>query len=183
MSDAAASNHARAWDTPDEFGVPGNMFGGHAESFFARLARIVMVAALLEHRLLFFYQALNGVPQHEGASLPASTIVRRIKEGLKAFPALSDHTQVEKWLDECAGLLDRRNHHVHDLWPAQDGGRIFGWRFDRKATPDSLTKFVDLTADEMQADLERLLDAVRIWERVYSLVSGGRHLATSGGAA
>lgn len=179
MNSAAMAAWAQDWNTPDDFGVPGNMFGRHSEEFFERLARIVMVAALLEHRLLAFYQSLKGIPQYKETNLAASTVVSKTRKGLHALSGANERGQVEAWLDEVDDLLERRNHYVHDLWPAQSGDRIYGWRFDRKATPGSPTKHIELTAEEMQDDLRRFLDVVRRWERLFPLVSAGHHLPDS----
>lgn len=183
MNSAATTAWAQDWNAPDEFGVPSNMFGRHPEEFFGRLSRIVMVASLLEHRLLSFYQSLKGIPQHEETNLAASTVVSNIRKDLLALSDANERGQVKAWLDESDYLLDRRNHYVHDLWPAQDGDRIYGWRFDRKATPASPTKHIDLTPEEMQTDLRRFLDAVRLWERLFPMISRGQHIAATGGAS
>src|ERR1019366_53974 len=46
--------------TSDRFGVPSNIMGRHNEEFFAMLGRIVALAAILEYKILVFYQYLVG---------------------------------------------------------------------------------------------------------------------------
>ena len=47
----------------DRYGVPSNITGRHSEDFFSTLGRIVSLAAILENKILSFYQYLVGRSQ------------------------------------------------------------------------------------------------------------------------
>lgn len=48
---------------PDRFGVPDNMFGPMPEDFYSAVGRVVLIAALLEVKLVDLLNTLDRVPQ------------------------------------------------------------------------------------------------------------------------
>ena len=61
----------------DDFGVPLNITGRHAEDFFSVLGRIVALAAILENRILVFYQYLVGRRQDEHTELAVGQLITK----------------------------------------------------------------------------------------------------------
>jgi hypothetical protein len=162
--------------TVDDFGVPINIMGLHPERFFSMLGRIVSLAATLENKTLGFYQNLVGSSQDEHIELPVSKLIKNSLSELHRLPQ-ADAEFAREWLLEARAITRRRNDYVHSLWPAQGGGKLFGWRA-RKRKHGGSVEVVELTHDDMQEDLNRLvalLDVRRLL-RFQGLVSGRRHL-------
>jgi hypothetical protein len=162
--------------TGDDFGVPSNIMGSHPERFFSMLGRIVSLAATLENKTLGFYQDLVGSTQEEHIELPISKLIGNSLKELRRLPQ-ADAELAREWLLEAGAITRRRNDYVHSLWPAQAGGKLFGWRTRRRKDGGSV-EIVKLTHDDMQADLSRivaLLEVKRL-HRFLGLVSSGQHL-------
>ena len=124
------------WTAPDQFGVPFNLMGHHPEEFFSMLGRIVTLSASLENRLLVFYQSLVGAAQNEFTGVPAGKLLKRCRGELHRLDGRPDDRQLtEDFLAKAAAITERRSHYVHNLWPAQPGGRLFGG--DRRASKAS----------------------------------------------
>lgn len=70
-----------------------------------------------------------------------------------------------------------RNDYVHNMWPAQGDGRLFGWRVPKKrnATASITT---EATLEEIRGDLNRLVALLQVnrLNGILGLVSGGQHL-------
>jgi hypothetical protein len=62
---------------PDQFGVPPNVMGRHPEEFFSILGRIVALSAILENKILVFYQYLVGRRQDEHTGLPVGQLIAK----------------------------------------------------------------------------------------------------------
>jgi hypothetical protein len=158
----------------DDFGVPLNILGRHPEEFFSIMGRIVTLSATLEHQVLIFYQYLVGRDQNAYTDWPISKLIRSARKELERLPA-PDADLAREWLKEADVIRKLRNEYVHNLWPAQSGGRLFGW------SPSNNEKSVmttEKTMDDMRADLDRLIELLRVprLHRIQGLVSGGRHL-------
>jgi hypothetical protein len=68
--------------TSDQFGVPSNIMGRHNEEFFSMLGRIVALAAILEYKILVFYQYLVGRRQDVFTELTLAKLIARAQEDL-----------------------------------------------------------------------------------------------------
>ena len=163
------------WGATDAFGVPLNIAGRHPEDFYSMLGRIVSLAATLENKTLGFYQDLVGGTQDDFIELSISAL---INNSLKELPRLADADAqfASQWLADARAISARRNDYVHSLWPAQGNGELFGWR--RRRMKDGTTKIVNLTMDDMYADLQRLVALLETGRllRFQAIVSGRQHL-------
>lgn len=159
----------------DDFGVPLNILGRHPEEFFSIMGRIVTLSATMEHQVLIFYQYLVGRDQTLYTDWPVSKLIREARKGLKRLPA-SDADLARQWLREADEIRLARNNYVHNLWPAQGDGRLFGWRVSGPGPKASIT--TEKTMDDMRADLDRLIELLKVprLHRIQALVSGGQHL-------
>lgn len=120
----------------DDFGVPSNLLGRHDEALFSMVGRIVMLSATLENRLLTIYQALKGAAQNEYTNLSMGRLISGSSDELHRLDRRPDHRQMlETFLAEAKAVIERRNHYVHNLWPAQACGTMWGWR----PSPDGCT--------------------------------------------
>lgn len=163
----------------DAFGVPSNLMGVHPEEFFSLLGRLVALSALLENRVLVFYQYLVGRRQDQHTELGVSKLIENALDALSRLPEPANRKLAEEFLIDANAITGKRNDYVHNLWPAQGDGQLFGWRMpQRKNAPGTLTTASSL--EEMRADLRRLVDLLNVnrMNRVIGLVAGGRHLPT-----
>jgi hypothetical protein len=161
----------------DDFGVPLNILGRHPEEFFSMLGRIVALSATPERQVLGFYQYLVGRDQTAYTDWPIAKLIRQARKELKRLPP-EDADLGREWLKETDAIRKARNDYVHNLWPAQGGGRLFGWRVSNRG--DKATITTEKTMGDMRADLDRLtaLLSVRRLHRIQGLVAGGRHLSS-----
>jgi hypothetical protein len=159
----------------DDFGVPLNIMGRHPEEFFSIMGRIVTLSATLERQVLIFYQHLVGRDQSLYTDWPVAKLIRQARKELKRLPA-PDADLARQWLREADGIREARNNYVHNLWPAQGDGRLFGWRVSSRGSKASIT--TEKTMDDMRADLDRLIELLKVTRlhRIQALVSGGQHL-------
>jgi hypothetical protein len=159
--------------TVDDYGVPSNLMGTHHEDFFPLLGRIVALSARLENHVLVIYQSLVGATQNEYTNVPVGKLLERCRKELHRFDGRpSDRQLVEAFLTKAEAIVERRNHYVHNLWPAQPEGRLFGWRPPReKGAQEAI--IVEATLPEMRSDLASLVDllGVRYSHRLLSVVS------------
>jgi hypothetical protein len=159
--------------TVDDYGVPSNLMGTHHEDFFALLGRVVALSASLENHVLVIYQSLVGAAQNHHTNVPVGNLLARCRKELHRLEGRpNDRQLVEIFLSKAETTIERRNHYVHNLWPAQPGGRLFGWRPPReKGAQEAIT--VEATLPEMRRDLASLVELldVRRWHRLLSVVS------------
>lgn len=112
----------------DRFGVPDNLMGPHPDDFFGRVGRVVTLSALLENRLLGLVQLQAG-PQHPPLNkLPPSKLIAKGREHLDCFADPTDLVLAKEFFTRAKQAMEKRNDVVHNLWPAQDDGTLFGWR-------------------------------------------------------
>jgi hypothetical protein len=162
-------------DATDDYDVPLNILGRHPEEFFSIMGRIVTLSATLEYQVLIFYQHLVGRDQSLYTDWPIAKLIRQARKGLKRLPA-ADADLARQWLREADENRKARNEYVHNLWPAQGDGRLFGWSVSSRGAKASIT--TEKTMDDMRADLERLIELLNVprLHRIQGLVSGGHHL-------
>ena len=91
------------------------------------LGRVVMVAALLEDRLLTLLTVLAMVPQGEYAGVSFTRLSKETRKALRVRP--KDYAnQVSDVLDRLAVRFEQRNELVHSLWPSPTLERAWGHR-------------------------------------------------------
>jgi hypothetical protein len=161
----------------DQFGVPANLMGRHPEEFFSILGRIVALSAILENKVLVFYQCVVGRRQDEHTALSMGQLIGKALQELQRLPP-RDRQLAEDFLVEAKSITDKRNDYVHNLWPAQGDGRLFGWRAVSKKKAPAASITTEGNLEEMRHDLLRLVDLLEVdrLNRFLGLVSGDRHL-------
>jgi len=107
----------------DDFGVPLNIMGRHPEDFFSILGRIVALAAILENKILVFYQYLVGRRQDDHTELAVRRLIANALQELHRLPPAEGDLATE-WLLEAKEITAKRNDYVHNMWPAQGDGRL-----------------------------------------------------------
>lgn len=144
---------------PDTYGVPANILGRHPESVYGLAGRIVMLSALLEDRQRTLLQTLNDVPGTEYAGEPARAVVRRLRGAVAVAAALvSEWHGAERLLERSGAAFEFRNAVVHNLWPAQPDGSLFGHR----QHPHTGYRQITVTSiDEMTDAVRTLVDLIR----------------------
>jgi hypothetical protein len=163
--------------TSDDFGVPSNLMGRHHDDFFAILGRIVALCATVENHVLVFYQYLVGRRQDEFTELGVGKLITLARKELHRLPAPGDRELAHEFLDKAEAITRKRNDYVHNLWPAQPGGRTFGWRVPQKKNAKETVTTVG-SIDELRDDLRTLVDFLEVsyQHRILGLISSGHHL-------
>lgn len=161
----------------DEFGVPSNILGPHPEEFFSLLGRIVALAAALESNVRTLCEYLAGLPQGALANDSFKSVITNARKNLDRLPGPDARTAAEDFLSGAEEAILKRHIYVHSLWPAQGGGRLFGWKQPRNKNATA-TDTISMTLTEMGEDVMRFvrLCEVPYWHRILGLVSGGEHL-------
>lgn len=101
----------------DDFGVPLNIMGRHPEDFFSILGRIVALAAILENKILVFYQYLVGRRQDDHTELAVGRLIANALQELHRLPP-AEGDLAKEWLLEEKEITAKRNDYVHNMWPA-----------------------------------------------------------------
>lgn len=113
-------------------GIPENMFGPVPEDFYRTVGQVVMLAAMVELRLLDLLTELDRSTQDRHAGEPTGGMINMCRDRLPLhetpFAADAGHL-----LDDLAAALDGRNSVVHSVWPSPGVDRAFGWRPVREA--------------------------------------------------
>ena len=125
------------------------------------LGRIVALAAILEYKVLVFYQYLVGRRQDVFTELSVSRLIAAAQEELHRLRPAEDHQLAQEFLLEARAATQKRNSYVHNLWPVQSGGRMFGWRMPPKKNAKEPI-VTEGTLDEMRKDLERLVTLLEV---------------------
>jgi len=145
---------------PDRFGVPARFFGAADEDFYAVLGRVVMVAALLEDRLLTLLTVLAKVPQGEYAGVSFTRLSKETRKALRVRP--TDYAnQVIDVLDRLAVRFEQRNELVHSLWPSPTLERAWGHRavtLNKRTRPGDFEVTVETNGAELTALLVDMAD-------------------------
>lgn len=150
----------------DEFGVPLVLFGPHPEAIWGAIGRTVSVSALLEDRLITLLQSLGPKPSAAYAKLRPAGVVKELREVTPGDDAAWDG--FAEWLDAVAVAFDWRNAVVHNLWPAQPDGRLYGHRIDPK-TGERLS--TDTSTEELPRRLRELVVLHEQWRRWFALAN------------
>lgn len=111
----------------DRFGVPENAFGLVPEDFYGLVGRIVMLAALVDDRVLSLLWALDSAPQQEHSGKPTDAVVRMIRARLESWPKTVDD-EGEVLLKRAEAALRMRHALAHSLWPNPTMEAAQGWR-------------------------------------------------------
>ena len=140
-------------------GIPENMFGPVPEAFYGSVGRVVMMAAMLEVRLLDLLTELDRSTQDRYAGEQASALIKQCRALLPRYDA-KFAASARGVLDQTATALEQRNFVVHSVWPSPGLAEAFGWRPVRKAQRPSsgqpyLGTRVDLTW--LRALIDRLV--------------------------
>lgn len=124
------SPYSSTWsNTPDAFGVPGNMCGDVPEDFYAVVGRIVMVSAVLELKLLNLAQGLDRKnPQSAYAGKPAGRLITSTRKLLDTPGMENFRDDGNALLSRVAAALEDRNAVVHNAWPNPTLKDASGWR-------------------------------------------------------
>lgn len=155
----------------DAFGVPARFFGDADEDFYAVLGRVVMVAALLEDRLLTLLTVLTNAPQGQYAGLGFSALSKQARRALRVRPAAYAE-QVGRALDRLEVRFTQRNELVHSLWPSPTLERAWGHRavsINKRTRPEDFEATVETNGAElagMLADLAEIYFEIRRLEGI-----------------
>lgn len=147
-----------AWVAPDRFGVPANILGQHPEDVYALAGRIVMLSALLEDRQRTLLQTLNDVADTEYAGEPVRRVIVRLGEAVSEAATLEmEWRGAERLLERSGEAFEFRNAVVHNLWPAQPDGTLFGHRQHPRTGYRQITV---ASIDEMTDAVRTLVDLI-----------------------
>jgi len=136
----------------DSFGVPDRLLGPHTDEFYACVGRVVTLSALVEDRLrvLVGQQVGLTVAPAKLAKMDPSTLVRAGLAHMVAFIDEPSRSLADDFFARAKWAMEERNHIVHNLWPAQEAGSLFGWRSARSESGD-------IVITRSQSDLEDLV--------------------------
>lgn len=158
-------------DDVDEFGVPRTLLGDHPPQVWGAIGRTVAVAAVLENRLVALLQMLTLRQQSAYATETPTGLITKLRGLAPAGdPAWAGW---DPWLDQAADAFKWRNHVVHNLWPAQPGDRLFGWRLGR----DGELAKIEASEDELMSrvvDLADLTTQAQQWVALAGVEQGRR---------
>ncbi len=136
----------------DDYGIPNNMFGPVPDVFFATVGRVVMVASILEVRLLDLLTEFDRAPQDKHAGKSASELVKGCCAALVRYDTLFAQPAGQT-LEGARDVLRERNAVVHSVWPNPRAHGAFGWRPVREKRgdpPDPTRPFESITLDARQ---------------------------------
>lgn len=113
----------------DRFGVPARFFGVVDDDFYGLIGRIVMMAAVLEDRLITLRTVIREPIAHQAtyAGKPSSELIKGITKELGKRPDGFRATG-EVLIGRLERAFDRRNDVVHSLWPNPTMEHAFGHR-------------------------------------------------------
>lgn len=171
--------------TTDRFGVPGKVFGAHDEDFFSALGRVAALSALVEHQALGTFQTMTNALQSEHSQLPAGQLIEKACKALLPINDDQDKQTLQRYFKDVSAALRERNDYIHNLWPAQPGDRLFGWRHSRvkNAPADKQYESLETTMDELRDFILRLVELIQRRDRVYVAACALQQLELSGGAS
>lgn len=136
----------------DDYGIPNNMFGPVPDVVFATVGRVVMVASLLEVRLLDLLTELDRASQDKHAGKSASELVKGCCAALDRYDTHFAQPAGQT-LEGARDALRERNAVVHSVWPNPSADGAFGWRpvrEKRRDPPDPTGPFESITVDARQ---------------------------------
>ncbi len=164
------------WGEPDEYGIPSNYFGVKQEEFYGIVGRVVMLASLVELRLLYLLHALDpetGRDVHAGK--PGAALIKLCRQHLSGLPTQLARDGVDL-VSQVATTLEERNTVVHSLWPSPGMDKLYRWRpapKGKRTSPTSYTVGDETSEAELRSLIEQLArlveDLGRLRERAHPL--------------
>ncbi|AGW41429.1 ATP-dependent Clp protease, ATP-binding subunit [Leifsonia xyli subsp. cynodontis DSM 46306] len=173
MSDDGSSPFHVVWDpTPDAFGVPQTIFGRRDEEFYGAIGRIAGLSALIEYQALTIYQTMKNAAQTTDTQLSASQLLEKAFKEFKELAPVGDDADrhvLFQYYSDVKTILRARNDYIHNLWPAQPGEALFGWRPnpDKTNRADQPTTTTQTSMDELRAFILQLVELVRRRDTTY----------------
>lgn len=143
----------------DRFGIPETMFGPVDDEFYGLIGRIVMMATLVEDRILALLWSVDDQPQPTHAGKPFSQLKSLIDARMDGLPPTL-RSDIARVLKRASDAMSRRNALVHSLWPNPTLEQAQGWRSKRlpKGNPDrSEIVWTPTSAADMASDLAELM--------------------------
>lgn len=149
----------------DRFGVPYQILGPHSEDFYSVMGRIVTLSAVLEHQARSVLQTMTNSLQSSFTTLYGSDLPKKALEQL-ANEGGDPHEQIlSRYFRDVGETIERRNHYVHNLWPAQACERVYGWRSPQARKPDPQVDkpdvFLETNPDGMRAFILELVELIQ----------------------
>lgn len=144
----------------DRYGIPETMFGPVDDEFYGLMGRIVMMATLVEDRVLMLLWSIDDQPQPTHAGKPFRQLARLIEARLEGLPA-SVRSDITRVVTRASDAMNRRNALVHSLWPNPTLEQAQGWRSKRLPKGDvdrSEIVWTPTSASVMASDLAELID-------------------------
>jgi len=156
-------------DDVDEWGVPASMFGGAVpDEFAAALARVAMLSALVESKLLGLLSTVGAEPQDVWAGKAAGEILSKLETiAVAGMPArqsapaaLLDALRVE--VVAARSDAHARNELLHAVWPVPlvDGG--LGWKLLPKKQRDVYAQWSRAVTGDFRPLIGRFVNHVRV---------------------
>lgn len=143
MADIAPENK------PDCYGIPPWMFGAMPDELPASIGRVVMVAALLEEKLLNLAWVLTAATQDQYVDKSVAQVLQICRDGLKGLDA-ELAAQGAELLNDIEASLWQRNDIVHSLWPDPTRQRMWGWRHTNPKHVDGQQTTKTITTSDTQ---------------------------------
>jgi hypothetical protein len=152
----------------DAYGIPSSFFGSVSDEFYGMVGRVVLVAALLEDRLLCLLWALDRAPQPTHAGKLRSELMTLCREKASVLSANLRDDMIA-FLDDSDRVFDQRNAIVHSVWPDPSLTSARGWRSvveKRRQVPHDYTVWIATDESKLRALLAEMVSLV---ERCNSL--------------
>jgi hypothetical protein len=151
----------------DPYGIPTNFFGTPPEEFYGLVGRVIMLASLLEQKVLELTWSLDRTqPQNVHAGKPMPTLMTICQDRLTQLPELAP-AGIEL-LDRSQEALNQRHEVAHSLWPSPDADSAFGWRpmvARRRTSLEDWVATVETNEASLRALIATLVDLVEASNR------------------
>lgn len=146
----------------DRFGVPIKIFGEHEEDFYGALGRVAALSALIEQQALGIFQTMTNSPQNEYTQPAASQLIKKACKALNPVGDDENKKTLLRYFTDIGAALPKRNDYIHNLWPAQPGNRLFGWRPnpDKKTRDDEPHVAIETNLDELKDFILTLVELI-----------------------
>ena len=163
----------------DTYGIPENMFGQVPEVFFGMLGRVVMVASMLELRLLDLLTELDQARQDEHAGKSGAALIVSCRNRLDGYDPIFAASAAGV-LDRARGVLDDRNAVVHSLWPHPGADSSYGWRpitRNKRDSPGQPYGSITLNGSQLRDLIAAIAALVRDVDRLREIAAPARRSA------
>lgn len=114
----------------DRYGIAETLFGPVDDEFYGLMGRIVMVATLVEDRVLMLLWSVDTEPQPTHAGKPFRQLTTLIRDRIEGLPD-GVRSDIAAVVTRASDAMDRRNEFVHSLWPNPTLEQAQGWRSKR----------------------------------------------------